>query len=190
MLLLVLGLALFLGGHSISVFAPRWRERVVLTQGLGRWRLWYSLFSLLGLYLLVVGFGMARAQPVVLYVPQTWMRAIAHLLMLPVFPLLLAAYFPGKIRSRLKHPMLVAIKCWSLAHLLANGMLADVMLFGGFLAWAVAVRISLKRRVQRPVPSLPSSPANDMFAVLLGLMIYAFVALWAHQKLFGVSPIV
>lgn len=189
MLLLILGLALFLGQHSISIFAPRWRDQVVLTQGLGRWRLWYSLGSLIGLYVLVVGFGMARMHPVVLYVPQPWMRTIAHLLMLPVFPLLLAAYFPGKIRGALKHPMLVAIKCWSLAHLLANGMLADVLLFGSFLGWAVAVRISLKRRVQRPVPSLPSSRANDLLAVLLGLMIFAFVALWAHQKLFGVSPI-
>jgi uncharacterized membrane protein len=190
MLRLVLGLVLFLGGHSVSVFAPHWRDQVVLRLGTGRWRLWYSLVSLLGFYLLVVGFGMARAHPVVVYVPRAWMRTIADLLMVPVFPLLFAAYFPGKIRSVLKHPMLVAIKCWSLAHLIANGMLADVLLFGSFLVWAVVVRISLTRRVQRPVPSLPSSAANDLFAVLLGLLLYAFVVLWVHQKLFGVSPIV
>jgi uncharacterized membrane protein len=108
--------------------------------------------------------------------------------MLPVFPLLLATYLPGRIRTVAQHPMLAAVKFWALAHLLANGMLADLILFGSLLAWAVLDRISLKRRAPRPVPAAPATPWNDVLAVVLGLAVYAgFVMNW-HYRLFGVSP--
>jgi uncharacterized membrane protein len=108
--------------------------------------------------------------------------------MLPVFPLLLAAYLPGRIKTAMKHPMLVAVKCWAFAHLLANGLLADVLLFGGFLAWAVIERISLKRRPQA-IRTAPAGRFNDLIAVVVGLALYAFFIGWAHVRLFGVSPL-
>jgi uncharacterized membrane protein len=125
---------------------------------------------------------------VVLYLPPRWLRQVALLLMLPVFPLLIAAYVPGRIKTVTKHPMLAAVKFWALAHLLANGMLADVLLFGGFLAWAVLDRISLKRRTQT-MRTAPPGRFNDLIAVVLGLLLYAIVIGWAHQWLFGVSPL-
>ena len=112
--------------------------------------------------------------------------------MLPVFPLLFAAYLPGRIRSAAKHPMLLAVKLWATAHLLANGTLADVLLFGGFLAWAVADRISVKRRPAveaHEVPAAPPRPANDAIAVVGGLAVYAVFVFWAHRWLIGVSPL-
>ena len=109
--------------------------------------------------------------------------------MLPVFPLFLATYLPGRIQRAAKHPTLVAVKLWALAHLLANGTLADTALFGAFLAWAVADRISLKRRRTRAIPGAPASAVNDAIAVVAGLAIYAAFAFWLHLKLIGVAPI-
>ena len=140
--------------------------------------------------LLIYGYGLARQSPVVLYAPPTALRHIALLLMLPSFPLLFAAYLPGRIKSAVRHPMLVAIKLWAVAHLLANGTLHDVVLFGGFLAWAVADRIAVKRRtVARAVPGAPPSPLNDVIAVVGGLGVYAVFVLWAHLRLIGVAPL-
>jgi len=115
---------------------------------------------------------------------------VAVILMLPVFPLFIAAYLPGRIKTAAKHPMLAAVKFWAFAHLLANGTLADVLLFGGFLAWAVVDRISLKRRsTPQAPPSAPPGRWNDAIAVVLGLAIYALLIGWAHARLFGVSPL-
>jgi uncharacterized membrane protein len=125
---------------------------------------------------------------VVLYVPPGWLRYVTLLLMLPVFPLLIAAYLPGRIKTAMKHPLLNAVKFWGLAHLLANGTLADVLLFGGFLVWAGVDRMSLKRRVQA-VPAAPAGRFNDLIAVVVGLALYALFIEWAHLRLFGVSPL-
>ena len=186
---LIIGLVLFLGIHSVSVFAPAWRDQQVAQRGEAVWKGLYTLVSLIGFALLVYGYGVARQAPVVLYTPPTAMRHIALLLMLPVFPLLLAAYLPGRIKTAAKHPMLVATKLWALSHLLANGNLADVLLFGGFLAWAVADRISLKRRVARVVPGAPAGAANDVIAVVRGLALYVVFLFWAHRWLIGVPPL-
>ena len=109
--------------------------------------------------------------------------------MLPAFPLLLSTYLPGRIKAAAKHPMLVATKLWALAHLLANGTLADVVLFAVVLAWAVADRISLKRRSARPVPAARALGANDAIAIAGGLALYAAFLFGLHQWLFGVSPL-
>src|SRR5579859_4371767 len=187
---LIAGLVIFLGIHSVAMFAPELRARAVGRWGEGPWKACYAVISLTGFVLLVYGFGLARQSPVVLYMPPAWMRHVTFLLMLPVFPLLLAAYLPGRIKTAAKHPMLAAVKFWAFAHLLANGMLADVLLFGGFLAWAVADRISLKRRsTPQTPPTAPPGPWNDAIAVVLGLAIYALLIGWAHARLFGVSPI-
>lgn len=185
MLQLILGLAIFLGIHSISIVAPAARDRWAAAMGANAWRGLYSLVSLAGFLLLIYGYGLARQSPVVLYSPPPWTRHVAFLLMLPVFPLLFAAYLPGRIKSAMKHPMLAAVKIWAFAHLLANGMLADVQLFGAFLAWAVVDRISLKRRVARPVKAAPASPWNDAIAVIGGLVVYVATLFWLHRVLIG-----
>ncbi len=186
---LVAGLVLFLGMHSVSIVAPAWRDRVAARLGAGAWKGLYSVVSLVGFVLLVRGYAGARLTPVVLYHPPEALRYLAVLLMVPVFPLLLAAYLPGHIKASVKHPMLTATKTWALAHLLANGTLADVVLFGGFLAWAVADRISVGRRPERPMAGSPGSTTNDWIAVIAGLAIFAVFLLWAHQRLFGVAPL-
>jgi uncharacterized membrane protein len=149
----------------------------------------YSLLSVIGFVLMVQGYGLARLDPTILYTPPLWLRHVAALLLLPVFPLLLAAYLPGRIKAAVKHPMLTATKAWALAHLLVNGSVADVLLFGGFLAWAVADRIAVgKRAAPRRTPGAPPSKVNDVIAVIGGLAIYVVFVVWAHQRFIGVPP--
>ena len=186
---LIAGLVVFLGIHSIRIVAPALRDALAARLGEWPWKGLYSLVAAAGLYGVVVGFAASRAAPVVLYAPPPALRVAALDLMVPVFPMLLAAYLPGHLQARLKHPLLAATKTWALAHLLANGRLADVLLFGGFLAWAVADRIAVGRRPRPPVPGLPAGRFNDAIAVAAGLALYAaFVLAW-HVRLFGVSPL-
>ena len=188
--LLIVGLIVFLGAHSIAIVAPDWRETQRARMGEGAWKGAFTLASILGLALIVYGYGLARQAPVVLYTPPTWSRHLAAVLLLPIFPLLLATYLPGRIKSAARHPTLLATKLWALAHLISNGTLADVLLFGGFLAWAVADRISAKRRaVQRPLPGAPPGPMNDVIALVAGLALYAVFVLWAHRWMIGVAPL-
>lgn len=191
MTLLIAGLILFLGIHSIAITAPGLRVAAVARLGLNGWKGLYSLVAIAGFVLICIGYGEARINnPVWLYQPSKALRHLALLLMLPVFPLLLAAYLPGRIRTAAKHPMLLATKLWALAHLLANGGLHDVLLFGGFLAWAVADRISLKRRaIVTPPPSAPASRWNDLVVVLGGLALYVLFVGGLHKMLIGVSPV-
>jgi uncharacterized membrane protein len=188
---LVAGLLLFFGVHSIAIIAPAWRDGMAVKLGDASWKAIYSLLSVIGFVMLVHGYGLARADPTVLYTPPAWMRHVAALLMLPVFPLLLSAYLPGRIKAAVKHPMLAATKAWALAHLLVNGNLADVLLFGGFLAWAVLDRIAVgKRTVQRkPVVTAAPSRMNDVLAIVGGLVLYVVVIAWAHQRFIGVPPL-
>jgi uncharacterized membrane protein len=187
---LVAGLVLFLGIHSIAIVAPAWRDATAARLGDATWQALFALGSVIGFVMLVHGYGLARADPQVLYTTPSWARHVAALLMLPVFPLLLATYLPGRIKAAVKHPMLTATKAWALAHLLVNGTVADVLLFGGFLAWAVADRISVgKRTVQRRIRTSPPSRGNDWVAVLGGLVLYAVFVGWLHQWLFGVAPL-
>lgn len=187
MLLLIAGLVVFLGIHSVSIVAPAWRNGMAAKLGDVPWKLVYGVISLVGFILIVRGYAAARLDPVVLWVPPAGLRPVTMLLMLPVFVLLVATYVPGRIKTLARHPMLLAVKFWALAHLLANGMLADLLLFGGFLAWAVADRISVKRREPRATPSLPASKLNDVIAVVLGLGLYVAFALWLHPRWIGVS---
>ena len=192
MLVFVAGLVLFLGIHSVSIVAPGWRSGMVARLGALPWKGVYSVAAGIGLALLIVGYGIARRSPVVLYTPPAALRHVALLVMLPVFPLLFAAYLPGRIKSAAKHPMLLAVKFWAAAHLLANGTLVDVLLFGGFLAWAVADRISVKRRTPaeaHAVPAAPPRPANAAIAIVGGLIVYAIFLLWGHRWMIGVSPL-
>lgn len=189
MTVLIVGLALFLGVHSLSIVAPASRDALAARLGEHAWKGVYSLLSICGFVLLVWGYGLARQSPLILYQPPHWMRHITVTLMLPVFPLLLAPYFPGRIKATLKHPMLVAVKLWTFAHLLANGTLADVLLFGSFLVWAIADRISLKRRPARALHGAPPRAINDVLVVVIGLALYLLFLFWAHVRLIGVSPL-
>jgi uncharacterized membrane protein len=186
MTLLSIGLILFLGIHSVAIVAPNWRDRIAAQLGVA-WQILYALISLLGLVLIVRGYAAARLTPELLYLPPNWTRHITMTLMLPVFPLLLAAYLPGRIQTKLKHPMLAATKLWAIAHLLSNGMQADMLLFGAFLLWAIADRISFKRRTIRALKPALNSPYNDWIAVIAGLLLYVLFITWGHTQLIGVA---
>lgn len=191
MMFLIAGLALFLGVHSVEIFLPQVKSLAVTRIGTNAWKGIFSLVAIAGFVLICIGYGEARlSSPVWLYQPPKALRQAAFLLMLPVFPLLLAAYLPGRIRTRAKHPMLLATKLWALAHLLANGGLHDTLLFGSFLIWAVADRISVKHRtvVSSPPPSAPASRWNDLVVLLGGLTLYLLFVAVFHKLLIGVSP--
>ena len=113
---------------------------------------------------------------------------MAALLLLPMFVFFLASVIPGKIKDRVKHPLLIAVKSWAVAHLLVNGTVADVLLFGSFLVWAVLVRISMKSRTPRAIPSAPSSPSNDIISIVAGVALYLATVLWLHEWVIGVRP--
>jgi len=182
---LITGLILFFGVHTVSIVAPGWRERVVGRIGKAPWQGLYSVIAIVGLVLIVQGYAAARGQTAVLYQLPRAIQYLTMLLMLPVFPLLLATYLPGRIKTLMRHPMLAATKFWALAHLLANGTVADLVLFGSVLAWAVADRISLKRRPSRPAASLPAGHWNDVIAIVAGLAIYVGFFLGLHRWLVG-----
>ena len=185
MSVLIAGLILFLGAHAVSIVAPAWRDRVVARIGKLPWQGIYSVIAIAGLVLIVQGYAASRGQTAVLYQLPRAIQYLTMLLMLPVFPLLLATYLPGRIKTVMRHPMLAATKFWALAHLLANGTVADVVLFGSVLAWAVADRISLKRRPSRPAASLPAGRWNDLIAIVAGLAIYVGFFLGLHRWLVG-----
>jgi len=187
MLQLLLGIALFFGMHSASIVALPLRDRIA-TRSENGFKAIYALVSLVGIVLMVRGYADLRQTPTYLYVPPVWLRHVAALLMLPVFAFFVAPYFPGRIKTALKHPQLLAVKTWAVAHLLVNGTLADVLLFGSFLLWAVADRISLKHRVPRPLQGAPESKANDAIVIVVGLLLYVAFAFWAHEALFGMRP--
>ena len=187
--MLIAGLILFLGVHSASIVAPYWRERMLLLVGTGTWKGVYAVLSGIGFVLILVGFAHARQAPAVLYVPPGWLRYLSFALLLPVFPLLLAAYLPGAIQTKAKHPMLAAVKLWASAHLLAVGTLPDVLLFGSFLLWAIIDRISLKSRVRAQVPRTSAWRLNDLIVIVVGLALYAAFVLRLHAMLIGVTPL-
>ncbi len=186
---LILGLVVFFGVHSISMLALGWRNRVAERLGARAWQGIYSVIALIGFYLIVAGYGAVRSSAAVLYATPPAFRYVAALLMLPVFTLALASVFSGRIRARTQHPLLLAAMLWSVAHLLTNGSVADLLLFGVFLAWAILVRLSLARRPARPAIALPASRVNDAIAVVGGLALYAAFMLWLHARWIGVPPL-
>ena len=187
---LILGLVLFLGVHSLRIFANDWRDAQVARMGELGWKGVFALFSALGLGLVIWGYGIARADPVVLWLPPAWTRHLAALLTVPAFILLVAAYLPGShIKAKIGHPMVAGVKIWALAHLLANGNLADVALFGAFLIWAVADFISARRRDRIARRSYAAQGwSRDAAVAGIGLLAWAGFAFWGHAWLIGVKP--
>lgn len=187
---LVIGLLLFLGAHSVRIVADPWRSATLARVGEGAWKGVYSLVSLAGFALIVWGYAQARQAPVPLWTPVPGMRHLASLLTLFAFVLLAAAYVPGNgIKARLHHPMVLGVKVWALAHLLANHTLADLLLFGTFLLWAVADFRSARRRDAAAGTSYPPGTATrTLLAVAVGLAAWAAFAFWAHAAWIGVRP--
>lgn len=187
------GLLVFLGIHSVQIFVPEVRQRLVAgfggeQKGEAIWKVAYSIIALLSLIWLVSGYTAAKGALGLAWQPPFWMAHITILLMLPALILLVAAYIPSKIRALARHPMLLSVKIWALAHLLANGLGVHLVLFGAFLAWAVMDRISVKKRGGAD-PVAPHGWGGDVIAVLVGTGLWAVLLLWAHQWLFGVAPI-
>lgn len=191
MILLILGLILFLGIHTIQIAAPAQREAMIARMGLGPFRGLYSLVSIVGFVLIIWGFGLARADTVGVWSPPVWTRHLAIALNLVAFILLAVYGFPaGRIKAAIGHPMVTATVIWSAAHLLANGTLADIVLFGAFFVWAGADLVSLYARDRAEgIVRQPKAPMNDLYAVILGVVLWAVFLLFLHRWLFGVSPL-
>jgi uncharacterized membrane protein len=188
MTLLVIGLLVFLGSHSVRIFAEGWRTARIKSMGEQKWKLAYTIVSLAGFVLIVIGYGQARAAGIALYTPPPWGRAAASLLTLLAFVLLAASKVPGtRIKAAVGHPMVAGVKVWAFAHLLANGNLADVVLFGAFLAWAVPDYVAARKRDRAAGTAYPVGPVSrDVIAVVVGLAAGAVFAMWLHGPLIGV----
>lgn len=188
MALLIVGIVLFLGLHSLPT-VPDLRQSLINRLGEGGYKGLFALLSIATFVLLVYGF--ARAPLIQVWSPPPWTRWVALVLMVPAFILLVAAYVPGRIKARVKQPFVDAISTWALAHLFANGDLASIVLFGSFLAYAVFDRMTLKHRAATGLITVPATgPArNDFIAVLAGLALYAIFLVWLHPLLIGTSPL-
>lgn len=187
---LILGLLMFLGMHSTRIFAEGWRTQVIASKGPGAWKGLYTVVSLVGFGLIVWGYGQARLAPLVLWASPIWTRHLASLLVLVALVLLAAAYVPRNgIKAKLHHPMVLGVKLWALAHLLANNTLADALLFGSFLLWSV---LDYRAARQRDRAAGTVYPAGTWIGTLVTLVVgtgaWAAFAFWLHAALFGVRP--
>ncbi|MBL8328023.1 MAG: NnrU family protein [Rubrivivax sp.] len=191
MTMLILGLILFLGVHSVRIVGEGWRSQQIARLGANGWKGAYTLVSAAGLALIIWGYGLARQEPVVLWQPlPAFVRHIAALLSLLAFVLLAAAYVPRNgIKARLHHPMVLGVKTWALAHLVSNHTLADLLLFGGFLVWSV---FSFRAARQRDRAQGTAYPAGTVLAtvltVVIGVVLWAAFAMWLHGAWIGVKP--
>jgi uncharacterized membrane protein len=190
MTILILGLLVFLGVHSTRIFADDWRTAQLKRLGEGPWKGIYSIVSLAGFGLIIWGFGLARQQPVVLWTPPAGMVHVVALLNLIAFILLAAAYVPrNAIKSRVHHPMVLSVKVWAFAHLLSNGRVADLVLFGAFLGWAVSCYIAARKRDRAARTQYPAgTPRGTAATVVVGTAAWAAFAFWLHGVLIGVRP--
>jgi uncharacterized membrane protein len=191
MLTLVVGLVLFLGAHSVRVFAEGWRTAMLARVGERAWKGGHALVSLVGFGLVVWGFSQARQDPTVLW-PQApaWVRHAVALLVLAAFVLVAAAYVPGnQLKAWLHHPMVLGVQLWAVAHLVANNTLADAVLFGSFLLWALLDFSAARRRDRREGTVYPAGTAGrTAVAVLIGAVAWAVFAFWLHAVWLGVAP--
>ncbi len=191
MSLLILGLILFILPHSTRIFAADWRTGMIARLGEKPWKGAISVVSIAGFVLIVIGYGQARLDPVVLWLPPLWLRHIALLLNLLAFVSLVAAYVPrNSIKAKFGHPMIAAVKAWSIAHLLANGNLADLILFGTFLSWSI-LDFRNSRRYDRALGTrYPAGTlAGNLLTVVIGVAAWVAFLLYLHTLLIGVAPV-
>lgn len=186
---LTIGLLVFLGTHSIRIVGDDWRSAQIARLGEQRWKALYSLVSMLGIVLVVWGYGLTRAEPVIVWEPPGWTRHVTLLLMLPAMILIAAAYVSAnRIKAALGHPMVAGTKLWAFAHLLSNGRLGDVLLFGTFLVWASLDFAAARQRDRRADIRYPTgSPSRDIATVVIGVVLWALFAFTLHTWLIGVS---
>lgn len=191
MLMLVLGLVLFLGPHSLRIVGDGWRGARIAALGATRWKIAYSIVSIAGFVVLVWGFGQARQNPVLLYTTPLWLHHLNALFTLVAFVLFFSAHGPpNHFKAALGHPMYAGIKAWAFGHLLATGMLHDVVLFGAFLLWAIAGFAAGRRRDRRlGVAYPPGTLRGDFVAVVIGVAAWALFAFWLHARWIGVAPL-
>ncbi|MFK8077550.1 MAG: NnrU family protein [Granulosicoccus sp.] len=193
MILLCIGLILFIGIHSVRIISDDFRSRFIMQRGEGAWKGVYAAISLVGFVLLIYGYGLTRLDPTYIWNPPVVTKHIASFLMLFSFVLLTAAYIPNNvIKAKLRHPMTMAVKVWAFSHLIANGRLGDILLFGTFLIWAVLTIISCKKRDRSAVITSDGALNNSILAtvstIAIGLVAYCVFAAWLHIRLMGVSP--
>jgi len=190
MAVLIVGLILFLGLHSVRVVAEPWRARQCAALGEARWKSLYSVVSIGALALLIWGFSLARANAPVLWVPPGWLHYVTALLVLVAFVLLAAAYVPGThLKAATGHPLTLGTKTWAFGHLLSAATLADVLLFGSFVVWAVAVYAAARRRDRASAQPQPQgSLARDAVAVAIGAVAWIVFAARLHEWLIGTRP--
>lgn len=190
MSVLIAGLLIFLGVHSVRIFADEWRSRQVARLGENRWKTLYSLISAVGLGLIIWGVGLTRADPVMVWAPAAGMRHLAALLTLPAFILLTAAYVRGnRIKRLVGQPMAAGVALWALAHLLANGRLSDLLLFGGFLGWSVLAYAAAQSRDRLAgVSYAAGSFARLAVTVIIGIVAWAGFAVYLHVWMIGLRP--
>jgi uncharacterized membrane protein len=187
---LIAGLVVFLAAHCAGLVAPAWRARQIARVGLRPWKVAYSAISLAGLVLIVRGFGMARAEGILVWQPPVWTRHVNVALTVIGFVLIAAAYVPGTaIKSVLRHPMTAGVALWALGHLIANGGLADVILFGAFLVWASITFVTRRQRDRDAGVEYPrGSLRQDAIAIVAGIVVSLLFALYLHGPLIGVRP--
>ncbi|SDD07687.1 NnrU family protein [Aquimonas voraii] len=190
MTVLLAGLLLFLGVHSLHALAPTLRSGLIERLGAGVYKGLYSLISVAGFALIVYGYSLARAEPVLMWSPPVWIRHLVALFTLPAFILLVAAYVPGNhFKAKLGHPMLLGVKLWAAGHLLAVGWLHGIVLLAGFLAWAVIAFAAARRRDRSAgVVRVPGSVVRSALCVIVGSLLWGVFALHLHLKLIGVAP--
>jgi uncharacterized membrane protein len=190
MAVLIVGLVLFLGVHSLRIWADGWRTGAIARVGAGPWKGIYALVSIAGFVVLIWGFGLARANPVALYTPAVWLKHANSLFTLIAFVLVFAAYVPANhFKAALGHPMLAGVILWSGGHLLATGMLRDVVLFGAFFVWGLVDFLVARRRDRRQGVSYPAATGRgDAIAVVVGIAAWAAFAFWLHVRWIGVDP--
>ncbi|ABM60850.1 NnrU family protein [Halorhodospira halophila] len=188
MLILLLGLILFLGTHSVRVVADDWRSNQIAAYGEIPWKTAYSALSLVGLIIAIYGYGLTRVDAVWVWMPPNWTAHLMALVMIPAFILLFSAYGPAnRIRNAVGHPMLLAVALWALAHLMANGRLGDLVFFGAFLAWASVTFVAARERDRRQAASpTPAQRWGNAWAIGGGLIGYIVFALFLHIPITGV----
>lgn len=194
MLVMMLGLIIFLGTHSVRIVAEPWRTATLRRIGEGRWKGVYSLVSIVGFALLIWGFGMARQHPIPVWQPPFWTRHLAALMTLIAFVMITAAYVPRNfLKAAMHDPMILGVKVWALAHLLTNGNFAEIILFGSFLVWAIFnFKAARKRRKATGVPrgnDGSTTAAGTIMTIVIGAVAWAAFAFFLHRWMIGVQPI-
>ena len=193
MLILVIGLVVFFCLHSVRLVAPHWRETIMQQHGAMRWKIRFGMITLLSTAFIVMGYLQMRVEPVWLWFPPVWTRHLAGLLVLVALFFAGSALVPNTtMKKKMGYPMLIAVKIWAFAHLISNGSLADVMVFGSFLVWSIVSFAVYRRRDRKAgvIRDFESGVQYDLAAFAFAMVSWFAIAFCLHQAIIGVSPLV